>query len=171
MKVQALITVCAVELSSMLNILSLGSIISWLIFSLFSPLSNYLIFCYWTTVLVDYFFKLGDCFSFKVAKCRWGIFFNFEHCRPNYTSKRMMQQWKSYCLQWSLGPGWSVWGTYNSVSNDYSSTFVQAISLTRPLCHCAPAIRAKHQLLSFEHFASQQKTVFSWGVDKIIMAS
>jgi len=36
---------------------------------------------------------------------------------------------------------------------------VQAISMTRPLC--APAIKAKHQFLSFEHLPSQQKTVFS----------
>ena len=36
MKVQALITVCAVEWSSMLNILSLASIISWPIFFSFS---------------------------------------------------------------------------------------------------------------------------------------
>ena len=120
-------------------------------------------------LLGNYIFKLGDCFFFESWQmAMWNFFFDFEPCRPNYTSQKMMQQWESYCLQWLLGPGWSVWGlTIASLpcSNDYSSTFVQVISMTRPLC--APAIKAKHQfLLSFERFASQQKTVFSWGVDK-----
>ena len=62
---------------------------------------------------------------------------------------------------------WSVWGTYNSFSalicsNGYSTT-LPTISLT--ILQGTLAIKAKHQFLFFEHFPSQQKTVFSWGVD------
>jgi len=135
-------------------------------FSLFhvAKLSDFVLLNYLATTSLN----LATVFSLKVSKWRHGIFFDFEPCRPNYTSKKIMHQWESYCLQWLLGPGWSVWWlTIASLpcSNDYSSTFVQVISMARPLC--APAIKAKHQfLLSFERFASQQKTVFSWGVDK-----
>ena len=79
-------------------------------------------------LLGNYIFKLGDCFFFESWQmATWNFFFDFEPCRPNYTSKKVMQQWGSYCLQWSLGPEWSVWATYNTVaslpcSNDYSST-------------------------------------------------
>ena len=114
MKVQALITVFAGEWSSMLNILSLGSVISRPIFFSVFPIVKLCDF-----VLLNYsattFFNLATVFCLKVTKWWLGIFFNFMPYILNYTSKTMMQ-WGSYCLQWSLGPGWSVWRTCNSFS-------------------------------------------------------
>ena len=75
----------------MLNVLSLASIISWPIFFSLFPVAKLSDF-----VLLNY---LAAVFSLKVSKWRHGIFFDFEPCRLNYTSKKMMQQWESYCLQ------------------------------------------------------------------------
>lgn len=107
-------------------------------------------------LLGNYIFKFGDCFF--LWKSPNGFFFSdFEPCRRNYMSKKMMQQWGS----------WSVCGTYNSFSALLQWLFFHfCVSNLHDKTTIALAIKAKHQLLSFECFASQQKTVFSWDVDK-----
>ena len=93
---QALITVCAVGWSSVLNILPLACVILVANFFYLFPivkLSDFVLLNYLATT----FLNLVTVFSLKVAK--WLFFFDFEPCRRNYMSRKMMQQWGSYCLQ------------------------------------------------------------------------
>ena len=60
-----------------------------------AKLSDFVLLNYLATTSLN----LATVFSLKVSKWRHGIFFDFEPCRPNYTSKKIMHQWESYCLQ------------------------------------------------------------------------